>query len=74
MFHGRTARSGRTPNTMASVDVVLEGAYIETTTASDAFVTRANIVHRIVPPPAPNVPPQQAIAVEATSERWEQLR
>lgn len=54
----------------AWVPVVVERGYVETATTCDAFVTRGEVAPQVLMTPAG---PQQAIAFDVHTEKWEQL-
>lgn len=54
----------------APVSVIVERGYVETTTTCDAFITRGAVAPQVVMTPAG---PQQAIAFDIHTEKWERL-
>jgi hypothetical protein len=76
-----SAQGGAAPQ---QVTVALELAYIETSTTADSYTTRGTIAFQALQPEAMQIPglpgqvvgqpvAQQAVALEVTSDRWEQL-
>jgi hypothetical protein len=67
--------------TPSAVKVALERAYIETVSTCDAYVTRGEISHQVLPANmqlAPGQPPlnvqgASAIAFEIESDKWERF-